>query len=135
MIAEDNERLHSELGSRVRRSDGNRLSRILMASFPCSVGRVDWRKARSVAEKPAPASRSLGANVGEDSLQTAQYVEEVIAFFTECVRLHSFSDDWVAFVGDSMDHEYEVEMSSVPELLRIVSEVPDHKSIFSLHGV
>jgi len=87
-----------------------------------------------VVEKPAPATRSLGANVGGDSLQTAQYVEEVIAFFNACVQLHSLSDGWVAFVGDSMGHEYEVDMSAVPELLRIVSDVPDHKYVFSLRG-
>jgi hypothetical protein len=128
------QQLESLLRERLRKAEGTRLSRVLMANFPCTAGRVDWRKARDVLERPAPPARAHGANISSEGFQTSAYVAEVVSFFNECVLRHGIADEWVAFVGDSMDTEYEVALSAAPELLAIVAEVPDHKYIFALTG-
>lgn len=119
---------------RVRRIEGSRLSRLLISNFPCVAGRIDWRKARDVIEYPAPPSRALGANVVESGFQTSTYASTVSSFLLACLERHRISAEWVAFVGDSMESEYEVELSAVPEVLKAVAEVPDHKYIFGLDG-
>ncbi len=124
----------AELGDRLRRVDGDRLSRLLTSSFPFTVGRLDWQKARSVIEHPAPLARANGANVSPDGFHTSAYVREVVSFFRDCTKRNNTADEWVAFVSESVTAEYEVKLSAVPDLLATVADVPDHKYVFGLDG-
>jgi hypothetical protein len=128
------EQLMVMLGDQLVRADGFRLSRVLMSRFPCLVGRIDWRMAREVVERQAPSSRALGANESGCGFQTSSYVDEVVSFFGNCTTRHGITDEWVAFVGDSMDAEYEVKRSAIPALFALVADLPDHKYIFGLDG-
>lgn len=129
---EAEEALENALGTRLRRTSGDRLSRLLMSAFPCTVGRLDWQRARSVELRPAPKERAHGANLGTGGFETSKYVDDVILFLTSCFVQHDIVDNWVAFVGDDMSVEYEVERAALPDLLRAVADIPDHKYIFAL---
>lgn len=128
------ERLEGALGARLRRVEGSRLSDVLTRSFLCVAGRIDWRRARDVSEKLAPPERAEGANLPGGAFQTSDYVAEVEVFLMECMRRHGLRDEWVGFIGDSMHSDYEVQLSVVPDLLRMVCDIPDHKYIFALDG-
>lgn len=123
--------IETNLGNQARRAEGNRLSNLLMSKFPCTLGRIDWRGARFVSEKAAPVERAQGANRPDGGFQASAYVGEVALFLNDQLSRNGRHDEWVAFVGDSIPHEYEVRREAVPALLRAVSEVPDHKYVFA----
>ena len=122
-MTEVEDRLQRALGTRVRQAEGAWRSYKLMKRFPYLIGSIDWKRARQVSERHA--HEQPPADSGHDP-------QHVVAFLDECSRKHNLTDEWVAFVGYSFDHEWEVERAALPELLALVSDVADHKYIFAL---
>jgi len=47
-----------------------------------------------------------------------------------CLRHRDRPDDWVVYIGDNSDCDYEVKLEAVGELLDEVAEIPEHKYVF-----
>ncbi|HBQ19577.1 MAG TPA: hypothetical protein DEF51_53445 [Myxococcales bacterium] len=119
------------LGERVIRVDGARVGAIVESAFPFVLGRIDWRKVPGAQIRVAPPERAAGANCGPGTLDTRSYVEEVKRFFERCVSgTETRPDDWVVYIGDNSDCDYEVKLEAVAELLDEVAEIPEHKYVF-----
>ncbi len=109
--------IQRQLGSRVRVRRDTELSERLMLKFPFTLGRIDWLR--------VPRHVSL-------VLQPSEHVANVLAFLEKELVGAGCVDTWAAYIGDSMDEEYEVERSALPVFLQIIESIPDHKYIFSL---
>jgi hypothetical protein len=132
-MTEVEERMAQELGPRLRCAEGAWRSHILMRRFPHVVGSIDWHRAHDVSAARASDGASHRVSAANETGDETD-CDHAIAFLSECCKRHALTDEWVAFVGYSLDHEYEVQMSALPELLRLVSDVRDHKYIFALDG-
>jgi hypothetical protein len=111
--------IQRQLGARVRVRRNTELSERLMLKFPFTLGRIDWLSVSRHVSLVLPSS---------------EHVAKVLAFLEKELVSAECVDSWAAYIGDSMDEEYEVERSALPVLLQIVESIPDHKYIFSLDG-
>lgn len=128
------EEVLQKLGDRVRVRGDAGLSRTLLQHFPFAVGRVDWTRVPDARIQWAPPERALGANSPDVPFQTSHYLPVVERFLRNALADYRIEDEWVAFCSDSVDEEFEVRLDSLEVLLRVSSDVPDHKYVFGLNA-
>jgi hypothetical protein len=104
----------------------------LRSKFPLDFGRIDWQHVPQHIHVAPPWVRKPGENGPEVPFQSDEYAVEVFSFLEECLTSAERDDPWVAYTGDSMTEEYEVERSALQEFLQIMAFVPDQKYVFAL---
>jgi len=124
--------IQTRLGERVRVRWDTELSERLKSKFPITLGRIDWRWVPGHIYLAPPSEGKLSASDPELVSQLSDYHLVVLAFFDENLAKAERADSWVAYVGDSMTEEYEVNRSGLLAFIQIVASVADHKYVFAL---